>query len=111
MAACNDYLFTAPLDCGFRLYRQKPGHGIADIVSCHSRQDLAGCALPEEPLKERFALGALRLRSVPSELEAFLHQAQRSSSETLIERSAPSAVHRGSKLNKLNGLKFTLQNY
>jgi len=41
------------------------------------------------PLKERFALGALRLRSVPPELEAFLPQAERSSSETLIKRSAP----------------------
>jgi hypothetical protein len=30
-------------------------------------------------LEERFALGALRLRSVPSELKAFLPQAQRSS--------------------------------
>jgi len=44
------------------------------------------------PLKERFALGALRLRSVPLEREAFLPQAQRSSSETLIKRSAPSAA-------------------
>ena len=44
------------------------------------------------PLKERYALGALRLRSVPSELKAFLPQAQRSSSETLLKRSAPIAV-------------------
>jgi alanine racemase len=41
------------------------------------------------PLKERFALGALHSRSVPPELAAFLPQAQRSSSETLIKRSAP----------------------
>jgi len=40
------------------------------------------------PLKERFALRALRSRSVPSELEAFLPQAQLSSSETLIKRSS-----------------------
>jgi len=43
-------------------------------------------------LKERFALGALRSRSVPSELEAFLPSEQRSSSETLIKRSAPFAL-------------------
>jgi hypothetical protein len=41
------------------------------------------------PLKKRFALGALPLKSVPSELETFLPQGQRSSSETLIKRSAP----------------------
>jgi len=37
-----------------------------------------GCGLRGERLKARFALGALRLRSVPAELEAFLPQAQRS---------------------------------
>ena len=55
--------------------------GIAPIV----KSKIGGC---DAPLKERFALGALRLRSVPSELEDFLPQAQRSSSETLIKRSA-----------------------
>ena len=35
-------------------------------------------ALRVAPVKERFALGVLRLMSVPSELEAFFPQAQRS---------------------------------
>jgi len=51
----------------------------------------AGNGVQGAPLKERFALGALRLRSVPSELAVFLLQAQRSASETLIKRSTHSA--------------------
>ena len=50
---------------------------------------VTGYGVRDAPLKERFALGALRSRSVSSELENFLPQAQRSSSETLIKRSDP----------------------
>jgi len=68
--------------CGVR----DVGCGVRD-VGCGVRD--VGCGVRVMPLKERFALRALRLRSVPSELETYLPQAQRSSSETLIKRSAP----------------------
>jgi hypothetical protein len=64
------------------------GLQIADFGLIEKDNKVSGCGVQVEPLKERFALGALRSRSVPSELEAFLPQAQRSSSETLIKRSA-----------------------
>jgi len=77
---------------------------------------VAGCGLRGAPLEERFALGALRSRSVALELEAFLPsrrkdgifdkrsalQVKRSSSATLLFHLFPLSFNLKPCFNQLN---------